>query len=270
MTSATRLRLDLPGRCGCGSSMMRIADIAGRRDDDFRYGERMVPASAFRHVLGTDPLISEYQVRQTAGGADVLGARVARCLRPTSAVISALRPYGLSNPEIRERRRADRASRTLDRQAQTVYPTQVTSSLLCGRPPPRQLRSRLPTPITCLRSTPTGAAAGPLPRRPRSSRLASGRRGAARSRRTRARRIRRAGRCADRDRTTRAPPHAPCRRDVLGDDIERFRRCRGPSRSAAGHVATPLLVGDRLGLRLSGAQLKCTCRCSLPRPPAVR
>src|SRR4249919_450187 len=56
----------LTGCCACGSSMLRVADIAGRRDDDFRYGERTVPASAFRYVLGTDPLISEYQVRQTA------------------------------------------------------------------------------------------------------------------------------------------------------------------------------------------------------------
>ena len=62
----------LPGRCACGSSMLRVADIAGRHDDDFRYGERMIPASAFRSVLGTDPLISEYQVPQTADGADVL------------------------------------------------------------------------------------------------------------------------------------------------------------------------------------------------------
>ena len=57
----------LPGRCACGSSMVRVADIAGRRDDDFRYGERMVPASAFRYVLGTDPMISEYQVAADCG-----------------------------------------------------------------------------------------------------------------------------------------------------------------------------------------------------------
>jgi hypothetical protein len=37
-----------------------------------RYGVRTVAASAFRHVLGTDPAISEYQVRQTSNGADVL------------------------------------------------------------------------------------------------------------------------------------------------------------------------------------------------------
>jgi len=81
--------------------MLRIADIAGRRDDDFRYGERMVPASAFRYVLGTDPLISEYQVCQTAGGADVLVVGSPDVSTATSVLISALRPYGLLNPEIR-------------------------------------------------------------------------------------------------------------------------------------------------------------------------
>ena len=35
----------LTGRCGCGSSMARVADIAGRRDDDFRYSGHTVPAS---------------------------------------------------------------------------------------------------------------------------------------------------------------------------------------------------------------------------------
>jgi hypothetical protein len=39
--------------------MVRVADIAGRIDDDFRYGAHTVPASAFRHVLGTSPAISE-------------------------------------------------------------------------------------------------------------------------------------------------------------------------------------------------------------------
>jgi phenylacetate-CoA ligase len=90
----------LPGRCACGSSMQRIADIAGRRDDDFRYGERMVPASAFRHVLGTDPLISEYQVRQTTGGANVLVVGSPDVRAVAAALISSLRPYGLPNPEV--------------------------------------------------------------------------------------------------------------------------------------------------------------------------
>jgi phenylacetate-CoA ligase len=93
----------LPGRCGCGSPMLRVADIAGRRDDDFRYGEQMVPASAFRYVLGTNPLISEYQVHQTAAGADVLLIGSPDVSAVAAALVASLRPYGLSNPEIKVR-----------------------------------------------------------------------------------------------------------------------------------------------------------------------
>ena len=90
----------LPGSCACGSSMPRVADIAGRRDDDFHYGGRMVPASAFRYVLGTDPLISEYQVRQTADGADVLVVGAPDVAAVAAALVSSLRRYGLSDPDI--------------------------------------------------------------------------------------------------------------------------------------------------------------------------
>jgi phenylacetate-coenzyme A ligase PaaK-like adenylate-forming protein len=90
----------LPERCECGSSMTRVADIAGRRDDDFRYGDRLIPASAFRYVLGTDPRISEYQVRQTAIGADVLVVGSPDVTAVAAALASSLRPYGLSNPAI--------------------------------------------------------------------------------------------------------------------------------------------------------------------------
>jgi phenylacetate-coenzyme A ligase PaaK-like adenylate-forming protein len=93
----------LPGRCACGSSMLRVADISGRRDDDFHYGEHMVPASAFRYVLGTDPLISEYQVRQTAGGAEVLVVGSPDVSAVAAALVSALRPFGLTNPQINVR-----------------------------------------------------------------------------------------------------------------------------------------------------------------------
>lgn len=90
----------LPGDCACGSPMRRVAGITGRRDDDFRYGERTVPASAFRHVLGTDPLISEYQVRQTAGGADVLVVGSPDVPAVAAALVCSLAPYGLPDPEI--------------------------------------------------------------------------------------------------------------------------------------------------------------------------
>lgn len=93
----------LPGRCACGSAMRRVGDIAGRHDDDFRYGERTVPASAFRHVLGTDPLISEYQVRQTAGGADVLVVGAPDVSAVTAALESSLRAYGIAEPGINVR-----------------------------------------------------------------------------------------------------------------------------------------------------------------------
>jgi phenylacetate-CoA ligase len=91
----------LPGRCACGSQMLRVADISGRRDDDFRYGDRMVPASAFRYVLGADPLISEYQVRQTPGGADVLVVGSPDASAVAAALVASLPSYGLSNPQIR-------------------------------------------------------------------------------------------------------------------------------------------------------------------------
>ncbi len=90
----------LPGPCPCGSAMPRVADIAGRRDDDFRYGDVTIPASAFRYVLGTDPLISEYQVRQTAAGADVLVVGTPDAAAVGSALVAALGRYGLPYAEV--------------------------------------------------------------------------------------------------------------------------------------------------------------------------
>jgi hypothetical protein len=77
-----------------------VADIGGRRDDDFHYASIAVPASAFRHVLGTDPRVSEYQVTQTAAGADVLvvGNPDLDACKPS--LIAALRHYGLADPTI--------------------------------------------------------------------------------------------------------------------------------------------------------------------------
>ena len=64
----------------------------------------------FRHVLGTDPRVSEYQVHQTARGADILtvGAPDADAL--ASALAAALRRHGLSDPEV-EIRVVDRLQR---------------------------------------------------------------------------------------------------------------------------------------------------------------
>jgi hypothetical protein len=63
----------------------------------------MVPAIAFRHVLGTDPRISEYQVTQTAAGADIVVVGKPDVDALSSAVVAALRRYGLVAPAIRIR-----------------------------------------------------------------------------------------------------------------------------------------------------------------------
>jgi phenylacetate-coenzyme A ligase PaaK-like adenylate-forming protein len=91
----------MTGDCPCGSSLAKVADIAGRRDDDFHYGPHTIPASAFRHVLGTDPDISEYQVRQTRDGADVLVVGSPSPDDVASALAASVRPYGLAQPRIR-------------------------------------------------------------------------------------------------------------------------------------------------------------------------
>jgi phenylacetate-CoA ligase len=90
----------LPGVCSCGSAFARVADIGGRRDDDFRYEAATIPASVFRHVLGTDPRVSEYQVHQTARGADVLVVGSPDLAALTSSLASALRKHGLPDPGV--------------------------------------------------------------------------------------------------------------------------------------------------------------------------
>lgn len=90
----------LPGACPCGSSLARVADIAGRRDDDFHYSTGTVPAAAFRHVLGTNPSISEYQVRQTRAGADVLVVGSPELAAVSASLAESLRRYGLARPEV--------------------------------------------------------------------------------------------------------------------------------------------------------------------------
>ena len=93
----------LPGDCACGSEFIRVADIEGRRDDDFRYGTTVVPPVAFRHVLGTDPTVSEYQVTQTPRGADILVVGNPDPAGVTAALSGALARYGVADPKIRVR-----------------------------------------------------------------------------------------------------------------------------------------------------------------------
>ena len=58
--------------CPCGSAMRRIDDIAGRSDDVFTYADgTILHPLVFRSRLGSERNIIEYQVHQTATGADV-------------------------------------------------------------------------------------------------------------------------------------------------------------------------------------------------------
>jgi phenylacetate-coenzyme A ligase PaaK-like adenylate-forming protein len=90
----------LQDACPCGSALVRVADVAGRRDDDFRYGAHTVPAGVFRNVLGTDPRISEYQVRQTRNGAEIIVVGTPDVTVVTAAVEDALRRHGLAAPAV--------------------------------------------------------------------------------------------------------------------------------------------------------------------------
>jgi phenylacetate-CoA ligase len=53
-----------------------------------------------RYVLGTDPLIAEYQVRQTAAGADVLVVGSPDVSAVAAALAASLARHGLSHPEL--------------------------------------------------------------------------------------------------------------------------------------------------------------------------
>jgi phenylacetate-CoA ligase len=90
----------LPGQCACGSMFARVADIGGRRDDDFCYDTATIPASVFRHVLGTDARVSEYQVHQTAGGADVLVVGHPDTDGLAVGLVAALARHGLADAEV--------------------------------------------------------------------------------------------------------------------------------------------------------------------------
>jgi len=89
--------------CGCGSAHRRVADIQGRLDDEFVYasGIRVHP-HVFRSAIVREPAVTEYQVRQTAGGAEIL----LRHDTPVDAnalagnVADALRKLGLADARV--------------------------------------------------------------------------------------------------------------------------------------------------------------------------
>lgn len=91
------------GTCGCGSAHRWIADVEGRLDDLFTYaGGVCVHPLVFRAVLGQTPTIVEYQVRQTAHGAEVryLAAGDVPVPQLSEQLSAALERAGLANPVV--------------------------------------------------------------------------------------------------------------------------------------------------------------------------
>lgn len=88
--------------CECGSSMPCLADIQGRLDDTFVYGDRVIHPHVFRTALGRRAAIVEYQVRQTASGAAI----AVRCEGPVDfedlgrEIERGLTQLGLERPRV--------------------------------------------------------------------------------------------------------------------------------------------------------------------------
>jgi len=90
----------LDARCPCGSAHRLIADVEGRVDDVFAYeGGVQVHPHVFRSVLCRERGIVEYQVWQTASGADVLA--IGSCADAASvehAIAIELQRLGVKDP----------------------------------------------------------------------------------------------------------------------------------------------------------------------------
>jgi phenylacetate-coenzyme A ligase PaaK-like adenylate-forming protein len=81
----------------------RIADIEGRSDDIFSYDGVEVHPYVFRSVIGRQREVLEYQVRQTATGADI-ALRTATPIDTAELirdVVTDLSALGLHHPEVR-------------------------------------------------------------------------------------------------------------------------------------------------------------------------
>ena len=92
--------LDNP--CSCGSAHRLIDDPQGRQDDCFRYGDLTVNAHVFRSALSRQRNVVEYQVRQTASGADVAVRCIGsvNCAEVAAEITRDLKTLGLDSPEI--------------------------------------------------------------------------------------------------------------------------------------------------------------------------
>ena len=88
---------------GNSSVYSMISEIRGRSDDAFKYaGDVLIHPMVFRTPLGQNPMIEQYQVHQTARGADI--AVIARGAldvdRLHADIVEALQSRGLDKPQV--------------------------------------------------------------------------------------------------------------------------------------------------------------------------
>jgi phenylacetate-coenzyme A ligase PaaK-like adenylate-forming protein len=93
----------LDGDCPCGSPYRRINDIEGRLEDLFDYGGGIrADPHIFRSILGRQPVVTDYQVRQTAAGATITVTTAEQLdTRPLGNQLrAALSELGLPRPDV--------------------------------------------------------------------------------------------------------------------------------------------------------------------------
>lgn len=94
--------LDEPA--SCGATFTRTTEVVGRLDDQFVYpGALTVHPHVFRTVLGSDPEVREYQVRQTGRGAEisVMASDAVDEVALSGRIEGRLARLGLADPEVR-------------------------------------------------------------------------------------------------------------------------------------------------------------------------
>jgi phenylacetate-coenzyme A ligase PaaK-like adenylate-forming protein len=91
------------GACTCGSAFRLLAGIEGRSLDAFSYGSIHVAPVVFGRPLASDVRIAEYQVRQTAAGAeiDVVADPAVDCEALAQRIRDGLVEAGLREPFVR-------------------------------------------------------------------------------------------------------------------------------------------------------------------------
>ena len=89
--------------CPCGSAFARVADISGRRDDDFVYGPHPVPASAFGTCSAQTHASSNTRYCRPRAAWTCWWSHAADVQSLAPALVTAMQRHGVAHPSIRIR-----------------------------------------------------------------------------------------------------------------------------------------------------------------------